>query len=181
MDGGGVPPGITTAEEALITKSIQCKTETLGNCFGYFAGNLQLPFPEIVSRDKLPVRTVDDKGTRHSVWIEPLGDAHLEMWEHPPRIPSNAGPNKDGDKDDPTAKITVVASCAGRPIVDEDVEFRLNVEPNSGGHVHQGVARPRGKLDGHDCGLDTGAAPPQQMPCLPPVKTDATGHAKVKF
>lgn len=181
MDGGGTPPGITTAEEALITKSIQCTTKTTGNCFGYFAANLQLPFPEIVPRDKLPVRTADEHGTRRSVWIEPLGDAHLEMWAHPPRIPANEGPKKDGDKDDPTAKITVVASCDGKPIVGENVEFRLNVEPNSGGHVHQGVPRPRGKLDGHDCGFDTGAAPQQQDPCVPPVKTDATGHAKVKF
>jgi hypothetical protein len=179
MQGGGTAPGITSSEGALIRDSIHCSTETKGNCFGYFPGKLELPYPEIVARDKLPYRKVDKDGTRHSVWVESLGDAHLTMWAHPTSVPPNKGANRDGGTDAAKSEIKVVASCDDKPLAGENIEFRLEVEKKSGGHAHAGVPRPRGKLNGTDCGVETGA--PDETPCVTGVKTDALGHAKVTF
>jgi hypothetical protein len=178
-EGGGRAPALTPDEAKLITDSVRCTTEKKGNCFGYFGGGLALPAPEIVSRDQVPYRKITPDGTRYSVVLETQGWPSLIMWAHPTHIPPNKGATKDKSTDDPTSQIRVVASCDGKPLENEDLEFKVDVQPNSGGHNHI-PARPRGKLNGVNCGVETGA-PPDDVPCIVGVKTDAKGHASVKF
>ena len=175
---GGNPPALTPDEEKLLRDSVHCTIKRTGTCVGYFSGQLSIPAPEIVSRDKVPYRKVSPDGTRYWVGVETEGWPGLIMWAHPTHIPPNKGPTKDGGKDDPTSQITVVASCDGKPLANEEVQLRIKAQPNSGGH-HHNDQRPRGKLKGASCGVET-AAPTDDAPCVP-VKTDANGHAKVTF
>jgi hypothetical protein len=96
-------------------------------------------------------------------------------------IPPNKGPTKDRGKDDPTSQIRFRATCDGKPLDQEEVQLRIDVEPRSGGHNHIN-ARPRGKLDDKDCGLEAGktGARAGDSPCIT-VKTDRWGLGKVMF